>query len=237
VTVAATAVGIGAILLGAGLTRSRPVGSPPAVVGTATSTAGSAATRPSYTVGPPPAVLPTARVAPAARHAFPVRGSFSYERTHHGYPAADIIAPCGTPVVAAYDGVILEVERVDRYVPRVNAGATRGGLSVSLLGADGVRYYGSHFSSIDEAVRPGLQVRAGDRLGKVGRTGDAGACHLHFGLSPICARTGDWWTRRGVIWPWPYLDSWREHADKSPAAEVKAWQAANGCPRTPRVEP
>ena len=62
----------------------------------------------------------------------------------------------------------------------------------------------------------------------VGKTGNASVCHLHFGISPPCARTGDWWIRRGVIWPWPYLDAWRVGAVRSPATEVAVREAIAG---------
>jgi hypothetical protein len=74
-------------------------------------------------------------------------------------------------------------------------------------------------------------------MAKVGRTGDASACHEHFGLSPVCARTADWWTRRGVIWPWSYLDAWKAGTMKSPLAEITAWQQTNGCPTKALVDP
>jgi murein DD-endopeptidase MepM/ murein hydrolase activator NlpD len=168
---------------------------------------------------------------------FPVVGHYSYGHTHHDYPATDILAPCGSEVRAATSGVILEVTLVDRWKASVNAGATRGGLSVSIRGDDGVRYYGSHFEAIDKNIRPGVRVKAGEPLGKVGETGDASACHLHFGISPICRGTGDWWIQRGVIWPWSYLDSWRTGGHKSPVAAVAAWQKQNGCPTKPLVDP
>jgi murein DD-endopeptidase MepM/ murein hydrolase activator NlpD len=183
-----------------------------------------------------PSGLPGASEPPGPR-VFPVLGQVTYGRTHHGYPATDIMAPCGAVVVAVYSGVILEVNRVDRYNRAVNEGSSRGGLSVSLLGDDGVRYYGSHYSAINERIQPGVRVAAGDPLGTVGRTGDAAACHLHFGLSPPCSREGDWWIRRGAIWPWPYLDAWRAGENKDPLPEILQWHASNGCPAVPQVEP
>ncbi len=66
------------------------------------------------------------------------------------------------------------------------------------------------------------------------KTGNANnTCHLHLGLSPVCARTGDWWIRRGVVWPWRYLDAWRTNTATSPAAEVQSWHADHGCPPPP----
>jgi murein DD-endopeptidase MepM/ murein hydrolase activator NlpD len=163
---------------------------------------------------------------------FPVApvGVVSYAHTHHDYPATDIMAPCGSTVRAAIDGTVLEVTRVDLWNARTNLGADRGGLSVSILGDDGVRYYGSHLRSIATTINAGVRVTAGETLGQVGETGDASACHLHFGISPVCARTGDWWIRRGVIWPWRYLDSWRSGGSFSPVAEVQMYYASHGCP-------
>ena len=164
------------------------------------------------------------------RYAFPVVGPATYERTHHDYPAADIIAACGAGVVAVTDGVVLEVNRVDTYDATADDGASRGGLHVSILGDDGVRYYGSHFRSIGPGVIAGARVRVGDVIGSVGESGNTTTCHLHFGISPPCDRRDDWWIRRGVIWPASYLDSWRQGGAGSPAVEVSAWHAAHGCP-------
>jgi murein DD-endopeptidase MepM/ murein hydrolase activator NlpD len=173
--------------------------------------------------------------AAVARYVFPVDGRNSYAREHHDYPASDIIAACGTVVRAVTDGVVLEVSRVDAFDRSTSGGGDRGGLSVSMAGDDGVRYYGSHFSVIDPVVQPGVRVAAGSRLGLVGKTGNANnTCHLHLGVSPLCARTADWWIRRGVIWPWSYLDAWKAGQPKSPTAEITAWQATNGCPAEPK---
>jgi murein DD-endopeptidase MepM/ murein hydrolase activator NlpD len=204
------------------------------------------ATAPAQAATPPPSA--SAKVtasAPAkanaaarpATFAFPVIGNNSYGHTHHDYPATDIITHCGNRVVAVTSGTILDVTLVDRWKRSVNAGATRGGLSVSLLGDDGVRYYGSHLSVINANIRPGVHVTTGQALGKTGATGDASACHLHFGISPPCAKVGDWWTQRGAIYPWPYLDAWRKGNAKSAVVAVKAWQAQHGCPKKPLVDP
>lgn len=182
-----------------------------------------------------PGVSPsaTSTAAAAARYVFPVDGKATYAQTHHDYPASDIISPCGSPVLAVTDGVVLEVSREDGYDKNADDGALRGGLFISLLGDDGVRYYGSHLRSLLPAVNAGLRVTAGQPLGEVGDTGDAGVCHLHFGISPPCAATADWWTRRGVIWPYSYLDAWRAGQPKSPLPEITTWQQTNTCPPAP----
>ena len=146
------------------------------------------------------------------RHVFPVRaGKVAYHPTHSAYPGTDVFADCGTPVVAVTDGRVLEVSRVDRFDKRGPLGPLNGGLSVSLLGDDGVRYSGSHLSAVATGIDPGVRVRAGQALGEVGHTGNANnVCHLHFGVFPECQGHDDWWIRRGVIWPAPYLNSWRK---------------------------
>lgn len=203
------------------------------------STAYVPAASPSASPSSSPTASPTKPPASTttAHFVFPVAGKVSYAHVHHDYPATDILAKCGSTVRAATSGTILETNRVDKWKRSVNAGATRGGLSVSIKGDDGVRYYGSHLEFINANVKPGVHVKAGQTLGKVGETGDASACHLHFGISPVCQATGDWWTQRGVIWPWRYLDSWRKGGNKSPVAEIKAWQGKHGCPKKPTVDP
>jgi murein DD-endopeptidase MepM/ murein hydrolase activator NlpD len=149
-----------------------------------------------------------------------------YSRDHHDYPASDVFVPdsCGAPIISPVNGVVLESRRVDEWDRGDDNPATRGGKSVSILGDDGVRYYFAHFESIAPDVEPGLRLEIGHFLGLMGRTGRAGACHLHFAISPPCAGK-EWSVRRGVIWPWGYLDGWRRGEQLSPAAEVEQWLA------------
>lgn len=167
---------------------------------------------------PAPPTAATATPEPAA-HFFPVRskGKIRYGRYHHDYPAADIFCPIGSDFVAVTDGVVDYVSREDRWDPKVNDGATRGGLSVAIVGDDGVRYYGSHLSQVAEGIEPGARVAAGQLLGKTGKSGDARstAAHLHFGIS----RPGvpdDWQSRRGQIPPYRYLRAWQQGGNLTP---------------------
>lgn len=169
-------------------------------------------------------------------HVFPVRGRAAYSRAHHDYPATDIFARCRTRVVAPVGGVVLEVSRRDRYRAARDNPALRGGRSWSLRGRDGVRYYGSHLRSLAARTRAGARVRAGDLLGTVGQSGNARGtgCHLHFGISPVCAGTGDWWVRRGTVRPFRFLRSWERGGDLSPRRAVRRWRGDHGCPSRPR---
>ena len=152
---------------------------------------------------------------------FPVKSAEThYDSSHHDYPAADMFAPCGTPVVAVTDGTIEEVEAVDTYDSSNPDGGTKSGLMAALVDSRGVRYYGSHMSAV--TVQVGDVVAAGDQIGAVGETGNAAGtgCHLHFGLSPACLK--GWEHRRGHVQPQPFLDAWRTGQAIDPLDEVNA---------------
>ncbi|MFM1910210.1 MAG: hypothetical protein RLZZ545_908 [Actinomycetota bacterium] len=166
--------------------------------------------------------IPSAQAAPI--YVFPVANcEVNYTRAHHDYPASDILAKAGCRFVAPTNGVVDEVNRVDRWSGKTNLGIDRGGLSVSIIGDDGVRYYGSHLRSIPASIEPGVVVKAGRLLGSVGSTGSARgtAPHLHFGISWPTPE-GTWWVRRGAVLPWKYLNAWKKGKDLSPVAEVNA---------------
>jgi murein DD-endopeptidase MepM/ murein hydrolase activator NlpD len=176
------------------------------------------------------ALLPISSASAAPVYIFPVAGcEVNYARAHHDYAATDIVTKAGCKFISPIDGVIDEVNRVDTWKSPPNLGITRGGLSVSLIGADGVRYYGSHLRSIPASIQPAVQVKAGRVLGAVGSTGSARgtAPHLHFGISwPTPADI--WWVRRGEVLPWKYLDAWKKGKDLSPVKEVAARKAKRG---------
>ena len=163
-------------------------------------------------------------------YTFPVANcTVNYARAHHDYAATDILAKAGCKFVAPINGIVDEVNRVDTWRSPPNLGITRGGLSVSIIGEDGVRYYGSHLRSIPENIQPGVSVLAGDVLGAIGSTGSARgtAPHLHFGISwPTPPDT--WWVRRGEVLPWKYLDAWKKGKDLSPVKAVAARKAKVG---------
>ena len=178
------------------------------------------------------AIASAAPVNAAPNYIFPVADcAVNYARAHHDYAATDILAKKGCKFVSPVNGVIDEVNRVDTWSGKTNLGIDRGGLYVSVIGEDGVRYYGSHLTSVVASIQPGLTVKAGQILGKVGSTGSARgtAPHLHFGISwPTPSEPNVWWVRRGVVLPWKYLDAWKAGKDLSPAKAVAAALAKNG---------
>ncbi len=174
------------------------------------------------TVRPTPTLAPRASPTPTARplhYVFPLQPPDAawYGEYHHDYPASDIFAPEGTVFVAVTDGVIDEVSHEDRWDPASDDPSLRGGRFVSIVGDDGVRYYGSHLSAVVPWLEPGMRVAAGQLLGYVGRSGNARDTepHLHFGLSRPTF-PGDWAVRRGEIDPYPYLRAWQEGRDVTP---------------------
>jgi murein DD-endopeptidase MepM/ murein hydrolase activator NlpD len=207
-----------------------------AVAPTTTSSAVTTTTEAAIAMAPATTVpVPTATIAaapPTARtstpYAVPVGDvdAAGWGTTHSGYPASDIFSACGAVVVAPVNGTALEVRTQDDWDAAVDNPATRGGRSVSLIGDDGVRYYMAHFETIDPALVPGGAVSVNQVIGTIGRTGRASACHLHFAISPPCPGQ-EWSVRRGVIWPYPYLDAWKVGEQLSPLAETTAWTAAN----------
>ena len=169
-------------------------------------------------------LLPLCSANAAPIYVFPVAGcEVNYARAHHDYAATDILAKAGCKFVAPINGVVDEVNRTDSWSGKTNLGIDRGGLYVSIIGEDGVRYYGSHLRTIPASIQPGVVVKAGRLLGAIGATGSARgtAPHLHFGISwPTPPDT--WWVRRGEVLPWKYLDAWKAGKDLSPVKEVNA---------------
>ena len=177
------------------------------------------------------AVFLTGFISPAMAapiYTFPVAGcTVTYSKYHHDYPAADIFGKKGCAFVSPVAGVVDEVNTVDKWSGKTNLGADRGGLSISILGDDGLRYYGSHLSKIEANIVPGYKVATGEKLGEIGSTGSARGTkpHLHFGIS-YPTEKGIWWVRRGVglekgkSSPWKYLQAWQVGKDLKPKLTV-----------------
>jgi murein DD-endopeptidase MepM/ murein hydrolase activator NlpD len=91
------------------------------------------------------------------------------DRTHR---AIDILAPRGTPILAADDGKILRMST-----------STLGGISMYTVDANArLVYYYAHMERYNDSMAPGRSIVRGDTLGFVGTTGNApkNTPHLHF---------------------------------------------------------
>ncbi len=151
-------------------------------------------------------------------YVFPVQGAkVDYGSSHHDYPATDIFCAEGSRFVAPTSGVIDFTSPVDRWSPASDDPAIRGGISVAMIGDDGVRYYGSHLSALADGITPGVRVEAGQLLGLTGKSGNARNTppHLHFGISHPTT-PDDWQVRRGQVSPFPYLQAWQRGENMTP---------------------
>ena len=223
---------------------ARPATSPASAAGRAmvptASTGPQVTLRPSRTPAPtvPPSPIPSPSPSSVGvRYAFPVAGcETDYAAAHHDYPATDIFTGPDCTFVAPVDGRVDEIGWTDHWDPAISLGATRGGLFVSVVGDDGVRYYGSHLAAIAAGLEVGQSVHTGQPLGRIGDTGSARGTgiHLHFGIS-WPTEHGYWWIRRGVLAPSTYLDSWRSGGNLSPVDAVRSLRAGYGDDSTCRT--
>lgn len=141
--------------------------------------------------------------APAAGEVFPVQGlhsfggpdnAFGAPRGGHVHQGQDVFAACGTKVVAVHPGFV-----------RSNDFQAGGAgyymvLHSNLTGQDHVL---AHLKGPSWAAA-GTPVYAGQQIGKVGATGDAVGCHLHFEMW-----TSPGWFKGGVPYdPLPSLVYW-----------------------------
>ncbi|WP_423603934.1 murein hydrolase activator EnvC family protein [Sphingomonas sp. MS122] len=144
--------------------------------------------------GPAPAfIVPVQGIDAAALHSNWGEARGGGTRGHQGL---DIMAPAGTPVLAAVDGTVEKL-----YFSKGGGGVT---LYQRAAGGRWMLYY-AHLSGYAPRVAEGRQVRAGETLAYVGDTGNAGAgnYHLHFAVARMAPGEG-WWQGTPVD-PYPLL--------------------------------
>jgi murein DD-endopeptidase MepM/ murein hydrolase activator NlpD len=111
----------------------------------------------------------------------------------HG--ALDIMAPRGSLVVSAADGVVEQLHR-----------SSLGGTTAYVRSTDGNWvYYYAHLDSYAPGLTQGQHLQRGDPIGRVGSTGNANAAypHLHFAVYRMAA--GQRWYQGQAIDPYPLL--------------------------------
>lgn len=147
------------------------------------------------TTGPPrpseTLAIPVAGVTTDA-----LTGSFADDRGDRRHEAIDIMAPAGTPVVAAAAGIVEKL-----FVSEA------GGNTVYIRSRDRrTLHYYAHLRSYAPGLTEGQAVDRGQRLGSVGSSGNADpeAPHLHFAV----LRTdpdAHWWEPAQAVDPFPLL--------------------------------
>ena len=145
------------------------------------------------TVGPAGLAIPVAGVKPSQL-------SDTYSQARAGgvrlHDAIDIMAPDGTPVVAATGGT----------VERLFESKGGGGLTIYIRSPDQrwVFYY-AHLQGYAPGLAEGQRVNRGQVIGRVGHTGNAspGGPHLHFAIHRM--QPGEKWYQGSAINPYPLL--------------------------------
>lgn len=100
------------------------------------------------------------------------------------HEALDIMAPTGTPVLAAADGKVVKLFQ-----------SKPGGLTVYQFDpGEQYAYYYAHLDRYADNIKEGMEVKRGDVLGYVGATGNADpkAPHLHFAVVALTPEK-QWW--------------------------------------------
>ncbi|HEX3324819.1 MAG TPA: peptidoglycan DD-metalloendopeptidase family protein [Solirubrobacterales bacterium] len=139
-------------------------------------------------------------------YAFPVLGAHDYgdaaarfgaPRSGHTHEGQDVMAACGTPLVAARGG-------------RVQYSGYEGAAGNYLvIDGKGTGYDFAYMHLLEPSpLQAGMTVRTGEPIGVVGETGDATACHLHF---EIWTAPG-WYEGGSPIDPLPFLKQWDSYS-------------------------
>jgi len=106
------------------------------------------------------------------QYLFPVPAKHQYGDGYgagRGHQGQDVFAKCGVKLIANHTG---KVQTVDRH-------SSAGNYIVLDAKGTGKDYAYMHLK--DKAIpREGSRVRKGDKIGEVGKTGNASGCHLHF---------------------------------------------------------
>ena len=159
------------------------------------------------TVNPPPDTTPRGElVLGPTGLAIPVVGvkagdlQDTYTQSRAGgarvHNAIDIMAPHGTPVVAAAPGTL----------EKLFDSKGGGGTTAYVRSADGKwMYYYAHLQAYAPGLHEGQAIRQGDAIGLVGSTGNANPAgpHLHFAINKMAQ--GEKWYDGTPINPYPLL--------------------------------
>lgn len=159
-----------------------------------------------YPQGGPPVTVAEGVVVGPTGLAIPVAGVKAeqlvdtYTQARAGgarsHDAIDIMAPVGTPVIAAAPG----------KVEKLFFSQGGGGITAYVRSDDGRwTYYYAHLNSYAPGLREGQRIKRGAPIGTVGATGNANPAgpHLHFAINRM--EPGQSWHQGTPINPYPLL--------------------------------
>ena len=144
-------------------------------------------------VGPAGLAIPVQGVRPGQLVDTYTQARAGGARTHD---AIDIMAPEGTPVLAAADGIVEKL-----FFSRGG-----GGISIYIRSPDRRWiYYYAHLQGYAPGLAEGQTVRRGQVIGRVGHTGNANPAgpHLHFAIYRM--EPGEKWYDGTAMNPYPLL--------------------------------
>ncbi|HYJ28785.1 MAG TPA: M23 family metallopeptidase [Allosphingosinicella sp.] len=149
--------------------------------------------RPALLVGPGGLAIPVAGVGADQLQDTYTQSRAGGARVHN---AIDIMAPRGTPVIAAAPGIVEKLF------------FSRGGGGISAYVRSRDRhwiYYYAHLDAYAAGLREGQRVAQGDPIGTVGFTGNANPAgpHLHFAVHRMAE--GEDWHEGTAVNPYPLL--------------------------------
>jgi murein DD-endopeptidase MepM/ murein hydrolase activator NlpD len=148
---------------------------------------------PQLVVGPSGLAIPVAGISHSGLVDTYTQSRGGGARVHN---AIDIMAPKGTPVVAAAPGT----------VEKLFFSQGGGGISAYVRSDDGQWiYYYAHLDAYAPGLKEGQKVRRGDPIGTVGFTGNANPAgpHLHFAVNRMAP--GEDWHEGTPVNPYPLL--------------------------------
>ena len=171
--------------------RTVDAGAPPRLVGFHTNVMRAVA--PAATISPGGMAIPVAGVRPTAL-------ADTYKQARAGgariHDAIDIMAPSGTPVVAAAPG------RVEKLFNSKGG----GGITAYVRSLDGKwSYYYAHMQDYAPGLAEGMPIARGQMIGRVGYTGNANPAgpHLHFSVNRM--KPADKFWQGEPVNPYPLL--------------------------------
>lgn len=166
------------------LLRTRPCDEPGRDAAPVAAPAPAVDTTPAPQAKPAPPAAPVAVPAPGGAMVIPVAGvtpaqlvdTYTQARgAGRSHDAIDIMAPAGTPVLAAVDGRVVKLFDSDA-----------GGITLYQFDeAERYVYYYAHLQGYAPGIAEGMRLKRGDVLGYVGSTGNADPAgpHLHFAIA------------------------------------------------------